>query len=56
MDDEELVRRMVSTPEEFDYQFSDSEYMRAVKFLAKDRESWQSAWRALALASTEVAK
>lgn len=63
MDDEELVKRMSETTEEFDYQFSDAEYMRAVKYLSrirdeltKDRDSWFEHCKRLMLAATEGVK
>jgi hypothetical protein len=39
--DEELVKQMLSTDDEMKYQFSSLEYMRAVRHLAKDRDSYK---------------
>jgi hypothetical protein len=39
MEDEELVKQMLRTDDQFKYQFSPLEYMRAVKYLVNDRDS-----------------
>jgi hypothetical protein len=38
VENEELVKRMVSTTDDFAYQFNDHESLRAVKYLYEQRE------------------
>jgi hypothetical protein len=38
VENEELVKRMVSTTDDFAYQFNDHEALRAVKYLYEQRE------------------
>jgi hypothetical protein len=56
VENEELVKRMDETEDNFSYQFNSHEYLRAVKYLKRDRDLWRAEWSRLALASTEVAK